>query len=320
MKNRKLVTLVLTTAFTAGLIVPAFAGVTPATVANAETPIIDTAPATEEQNTDTQALGFVTTVGTVQEVNADNENPTILVKTANDEIEFYIHGASSNVNSTWLVGADGIPTTLKDLQGKEVIVAHSPATTMSIPAKSSAIAVMVKGDVAPNYAVIEKVTKNADGSVTFTTNNGSRLVTINKDAQVSPFMTRNIVTLDELKVGDEVVLYYDIMALSYPAQAHTNKVVLLHPAEPVETEDAAKPSEMVSLRDVANELGMNITWDYKGQTVTLNKNAFSATITIGSTNYGINKMLVKIDQAAEIRDGRTYVPQTFVDELQNQLK
>lgn len=321
MKNRKLVTLVLTTAFTAGLIVPAFAGVTPATVTNEATSIVDTVPVAEEQNTDTQALGFVTTVGTVQEVNADDEYPTILVKTANDEKEFYIHGASSDVNSTWLVGADGIPTTLKDLQGKEVVVAHSPATTMSIPPKSSAIAVMVKGDVAPNYAVIEKVSKNADGSVTFTTNNGSRLVTVNKDAQVSPFMTRNIVTLDGLKVGDEVVLYYDIMALSYPAQAHTNKVVLLHPGEPVETEDAAKPlSEMVSLRDVANELGMNITWDNKGQTVTLNKNAFSATITIGSTNYGINKMLVKIDQAAEIRDGRTYVPQTFVDELQNQLK
>lgn len=321
MKNGKLVTLVLTTALTAGLIVPAFAGVTPAVVTNEATSITDTAELAGNAETEAQTMGFVTTVGTVQEVNADNDYPTILVKTANDEMEFYIHGANSDVNSTWLVGADGIPTALKDLNGKEVIVAHSPATTMSIPAKSSAIAVMVKGDVMPNYAVIENVTNNADGSVTFTTDNGSRLVTVSKDAKVSPFMTRNLVYLDALKSGDKVVLYYDIMALSYPAQAHTNKVVLLHPADPVETEDAVKPlSQMVSLRDAANELGMNINWSHEGQTVTLSKNAFSATITVGSTDYGINKMLVKMDQAAEIRDSRTYVPQAFIDELKDRLK
>ena len=80
---------------------------------------------------------------------------------------------------------------------------------------------------ASNYAFIEAITDNADGSRTVTTDHGNRRVTILADAEVTPFRSRNIVTLQDLRVGDAVVLYYDVMTLSIPAQASTNRVVLL---------------------------------------------------------------------------------------------
>lgn len=313
MKNKKLVTIALTAAFAVGISAPVFADV-PALIA---TPAADAAATTEAQ----QVMSLVTTVGTVQEINEDSKYTSILVKNDQTEIEFYINMNTTDASKTWLVDASGIPMALKDLKGKEVVVAHSQAMTMSIPAKCNAKAVMVRGESTPNYAAIENVTKNNDGTVTLTTDNGSRLVTVAKDAVVTPFKTRNIVTADMLKTGDEVVLYYDVMALSFPAQAHTNRVVLLQPGEATTAVGGATAQEatMVSLRDAANELGLAIDWNADTQTAILSKGAFSVTVTVGSKDYGINRMLVKLDQAAEIQDGRTYVPQALVDEIKAQF-
>lgn len=314
MKNKKLVTIALTAAFAVGISAPVFADV-PALIAM---PAADAAATTETQ----QVMSLITSVGTVQEINEEGNYASVLVKTAQDEIEFYVNQNAADSSKTWLVdGATGTPIALKDLKGKEVVVAHSQAMTMSLPPKCNAKAIMVQGDVGSNYAVIEKVVKNNDGTVTLTTDNGSRLVTVGKDAVVTPFKTRNIVTMDMLKAGDEVVLYYDVMALSYPAQAYTNRVVLLQPGEETAVAGGATVQEtaMVSLRDAANELGLAIDWNAETQTAILSKGAFSVTATVGSADYGINKMLLKLDQAAEIRDGRTYVPQALVDEVKAKL-
>lgn len=313
MKNKKLVTIALTAALAAGITAPAFAD-TPALIA---TPVSDATAAVT--TVAAQVAVPAVTLGTVQEINELGKLPTVLVKNDQTEIEFYISA------DTKLVDGKGQPMALKDLKGKEVVVAHSQAMTMSIPAKCNAVAVMVKDTVTPNYAVIEKVTKNDNGTVTLTINNGGALVTIQKDATVTPFKTRNIVTADMLKAGDEVVLYYDIMAMSYPGQASTNKVVVLQQSTITESAEAIDAMElqnatvMVSLRDAANELGLAIDWNAETQTAILSKGAFSVTVTIGSKDYGINRMLVKLDQAAEIQDGRTYVPQALVDEIKAQF-
>jgi hypothetical protein len=190
---------------------------------------------------------------------------------------------------------------------------------MSIPAQSYAYSIITKGDVMPNYAVIEDVVSNEDGTVRLTIQNGGTWVTVANDAQLSPLRTRNIVTKEDLQKGAEVVLYYDTVAMSYPGQAYTDRVVLLEPA--AESVESAKTEvAMVALRDAANELGLGIDWLQDSQTVILSKGAFSATVNIGSTSYGINKMAEELEQAAEIHDGRTYVPQSFVDSLKNALQ
>ena len=302
MKSKKLVTLALATALTVSAFTPAFAN----PVLISETPAVDAAIVSQEE----EAMQFAKAFGTVQEVNAQENY--IMVQTAEDTIRFNVDG------STWLMdGQNGIPVALADLEGKEVAVSHSMAMTMSLPAQSYAYAVIVKGAEMPNFAVIEAVTETEDG-IRLTTENGGMWVTVAKDAQVSPFRTRNIVTAQDLQPGAQVVLYYDVVAMSYPGQAYTERVVLLQPADAAPAEEQ-NVNEMVNLREAATAMGMDILWDAEGRVVTLQKGAFTATVVIDDVNYGINKMLVREEQAAEIRDGRTYVPQSFVNAVREAL-
>lgn len=259
-------------------------------------------------------MQFAKAFGTVQEVN--EQDMYILVQTEQDEIQFNID------ENTWLMdGQNGIPMALAELEGKEVVVSHSMAMTMSLPAQSYAYAVITKGDVMPNFAVIEAVAETEDG-VRLTTENGSMWVTVAENAQVSPFRTRNIVSVQDLQPGAQVVLYYDVVAMSYPGQAATDRVILLQPADAIPAEDTVETpaaNEMVHLREAVSGMGLDILWDAASQTVTLQKGAFTATVIIGDENYGINKMLVRDEQVPEIHGDRTYVSQSFVEALKDAL-
>jgi len=150
----------------------------------------------------------------------------ILVKCDNQEYEFYL------TDGTWLVDGSGYPTVAEALVGKTVVVVHDDAMTLSLPPRSAAVAVMVYDSILPNYAVIEALTVQNDDTIVVTTDRGDRLVTIMADAQVLPFRTRNIVTAQDLRVGDTVVLYYDVLMPSIPAQATTAKIVQLQAVTP----------------------------------------------------------------------------------------
>lgn len=266
-------------------------------------------------------MNAMTTVGTVQEIGQSS----VLVKNDQTEIRFNIG------EDTWLVdGQKGIPLDLQDLRGKEVVVSHSMAMTKSLPPQSYAYAIITKGDVTPNFAVVEEVADSENGVVRLTTNNGGMWVTVAEDADIKPLRTKNIVTAQDLQKGAQVLLYYDIVALSYPGQAYTDRVVLLQPAD--EQETAVNEDVMVSLRDAAGQLGLQLTWNGELQTVVLSRDGYQVTISIGSTKYGYSKTVEQdgepttimatamAAQAPELRDGRTYVPQSLVDALQKQLQ
>lgn len=321
MKNsKKIVTIALTTALAFSCTAPVWAG----ELAQPMGALAVNANVAQEQE---QTMRYTSSVGTVKEISTEGTAKTILVETVLGEKVFYVNDdPATDVPNTYLLDGSGLPTTLEALQGKAVVVAHSTAATFSLPSKSNAFAVMEIGDVVPNYAVIEAVQQNDDGSVKLTTDNGGMWVTVTADAEVTPYLTKNRVTLADLQPGAQVVLYYDMVLESYPGQAGTDKVILLQAApEAVDmpTEDCASAVQaaplMVSLRDAAKELQMEIQWNADTQQVILRKGAFSATVTIGSKDYGINRMRLQLNQAAELRDGRTCVPQSFVNALQEQL-
>ncbi|MCL2337180.1 MAG: stalk domain-containing protein, partial [Firmicutes bacterium] len=57
--------------------------------------------------------------------------------------------------------------------------------------------------------------------------NGSTIVTINRDTPIYPYLTRNIVTIDQISVGSQLLMWYPAVALSYPAQATATQTVIL---------------------------------------------------------------------------------------------
>lgn len=162
-------------------------------------------------------------MGTVKELITYEEESldAFLIDCNGQEYEFYF------TNATWLVDGTGFPATAESLVNKIVIVAHDEVMTLSLPPKAVALAVMVYDSVLPNYAVIEDVFLHEDGTAVVTTDQRNRLITIMADAQVSPFRTRNVITVQDLRPGDVVVLYYDVLAPSIPAKANTARVVQL---------------------------------------------------------------------------------------------
>ena len=145
---------------------------------------------------------------------------------------------------TYLVDAQtGLPADLENRKTDSVVAYYGPAVTMSLPAKSPAIAVLVnvseKGATA-FYAKAEKVTENEDGGIDVLCNNGTYLMTLDKDTAISAFKTKEIVTYKDIEEGDELVLWCGAITRSMPGQGHPEKAVLLNKAEVADESGEAK--------------------------------------------------------------------------------
>ena len=73
---------------------------------------------------------------------------------------------------------------------------------------------------------------------------------------------------------------------------------------------------MIPLKQVADHFGYETAWDNATKTATLRKENSSFTVTIGQQMYGYNKSLQKFEVSPEIKDARTYVPESILELLQ----
>lgn len=118
------------------------------------------------------------------------------------------------------------PATLK--KGEKVYVYHSPASTRSIPPQSAGYAIVRNvpdGAVCPHYHRVEAV----DGKSCITTDNGGLILMPDKDTSVLAYS--GTAALSDIKVGDCIMAWYDVVAESYPAQAHPSYIMLLNHAD-----------------------------------------------------------------------------------------
>ena len=105
--------------------------------------------------------------------------------------------------------------------GKEVTVYHSPKMTRSIPAQSEAFAVVLGDDSEKmgKFFKVEEVTMSEDDTyVSVINTNESLIATVDKKANKN---------FAEIKAGDNLMVWYDMMTMSLPARTNANKVVIL---------------------------------------------------------------------------------------------
>lgn len=124
----------------------------------------------------------------------------------------------------------GVSIGLSDLKkGDEIEAEYAPEMTRSIPAQTSAALICVNTEKGGNVNLIEasSVSENEDGSLTITDEGKNIVLTVAKDASVTPYKTRNIVRLSDISEGTRLVAWYDMVTMSIPAQASTQRVVLL---------------------------------------------------------------------------------------------
>lgn len=162
----------------------------------------------------TQAVQDVLfTSGKIVEV---NEN-MIVVKGEHNII------AAMITDDTYLLnGKNGKAKKLSSFKvGKEVTVYHSPKMTRSIPAQSAAYAVVLgdNSEKMGKFFKVEEVTMSEDKTyVSVINTNESLIATVDKKANKN---------FAEIKAGDNLMVWYDMMTMSLPARTNANKVVIL---------------------------------------------------------------------------------------------
>lgn len=238
-------------------------------------------------------------------------------------------------------------------EGDKLYIQYSSVMTKSLPPQTSAefVAKNCEKGGGVNLIKADTVEKKEDGSLVVTSDGDDLILTISKDARIMPYKTKNIVKADGITPGSTIVAWYDIVTMSLPAQAHTDKVVLAEVGAEEETDGAYKlvvgtdkkevdisdlPSEpyyegenlMVPLRKISEALGYTVGWNGETGEISVDDNYIqSAVLKEDSAKVTFSGRLRAIDTSREIenavktvvKDGCTYVPLDFFKEFLNDV-
>lgn len=200
------------------------------------------------------------------------ENNSLLVKVNQMEVAL-------NVSEETLVmdAKTGLMGNLKGLKAGDLIfVYYSPAMTRSLPPQSYATAIITnieKDKAHPEFFTVKEVVSSSDKEVSVLNEEGDLIATILKNTPFSPFRTKQIVGLQDIKVGTQLFIWYDVVALSYPGQTQVQKAVLVGQSiddadqnaktnlgvKPVVVPDGSKFTEKISINGKMMDLG-KLTW------------------------------------------------------------
>ena len=295
-----------------------------ADLAAAETtaPAADNTAATETTTTAVPQVkeSFRTgSMATVSKINMDGETvSSILVKTTDEQdIQLNLSADTLIVNNE-----TGAAAALSDIkEGDKIYAYYSKAMTRSLPPQSACELILVGvGENTPaSLHEVGTVSTNEEGMTEVLTADGSMIIRMDDKTTYAPYKTKNIVTKADLTEGTRFLAWYDIVAMSYPGQAYTQKVVILPAAATEETatetqatreteQTAPETTELtivaggktlevkgemkdgvavVPVRAAAEALGCTVSYEQKDgkEYVTVENDTRSMTLEIGTDNY-----------------------------------
>ena len=112
-------------------------------------------------------------------------------------------------NSTFILDTDGMPVDLADVKEGKFEAYLGPAMTMSLPPQAFPYVVIVnipEDAVVPQYLVAAGAAEEKDGKTMLTATYGTEYE-IAADAQVVPYLTKNIVKLTDVVEGSECMVW-----------------------------------------------------------------------------------------------------------------
>ena len=122
------------------------------------------------------------------------------------EVVLYIDPEHTRV----LDAVNGYPVDLGDIQAGETIYAYiGPAMTMSLPPQTTAELVLcqVPADYkVPDYVKVKEMKQQENGDWTLTTVDGD-VYPVPADCQISPYLTRNLVTLGDVEESSVCLIW-----------------------------------------------------------------------------------------------------------------
>ena len=165
---------------------------------------------------------------------------------------------------------------VKDLKDGDTAYAWvGPAMMLSMPPQSAAS--LILGNIPADYAVPQyyEITGSVitEASATLSVAGSNDTVTVPASAQVSPYLTRNLVTLADLIPGTRILVWSDAKGTpekvlvfayeyrGYVAAAEDGTVSVNGAAVDQKAKTTADGDTLLPIRAVAEALGMNVRWD-----------------------------------------------------------
>lgn len=139
-----------------------------------------------------------------------------------------------------------------------------------------------------------------------------------------------IVDKDGNKVAKEdltdkdLIIFYDIVLESYPAQTSPKKIIVLEKGEPVVAKEFLLRKEfiktidgvtMIPLRLVGESLGYEVSWKQETKTAELLRGPQWNAVIIGKDQYNFARMMIKLGTAPVLINSSTYVPFNYIEEV-----
>ncbi len=261
------------------------------------------------------------TMGEITEIGEDS----ITVKTDFNSILTFM-----TQDSLGLDYETNLPLNLSNLEvGDDVFVYHGQSITANDDVfNAQFILTGSKEATAPKYVTVEHLVRNSDGTITITTDESANLYEISSHVSVSPFLTKNIVTLSDIHMGTNLLMWID-------EETNQAERLVIVPHDDYEFTiiregDIAigkgyveNSVAMVPLRLMAETFGYTVTWDANSNSIKLENDENSVHLYLDSADYSYSsKSMITTDvmhplsAPAYINDeGVTYVPADFFNEI-----
>ncbi len=182
------------------------------TTAETTTDVIETVDGTIESMEETQPgeLQSVRIYGTVSRdesgrLTVDNQSG----QSYSGEIVLNV----SDQDTLILDAVDGLPVSAEDIKDGDMIYVYvGPAMTMSLPPQTNALLIIcnIPADFkVPDYVTVDSVVTDAASSKSVLTTTDGATFEIPSDCTILPYLTKNIVTLDDLSQGRTCLIWSD---------------------------------------------------------------------------------------------------------------
>ncbi len=253
--------------------------------------------------------------------NQQKGSAIIKAQLLNNQLLVNVNGmdVALNISEDTLVidSKTGLQASLEDLKVNDnIFVYYSLAMTKSLPPQSHAIAIVTQVESDQSHAelfTVREIISRNDGVVRALNKEGNLIVAFQKEVPLTSYNPGETASIDDIQVGTQLFIWYEIVALSYPGQTGATKAVLVGQEEglgvraiytPMAGANAAtviiqgKPVVlngkklmnqdgllMLPLRTVAENLGFRVTWNGTERSVLLDDGTVKTTLFIGQDGF-----------------------------------
>jgi hypothetical protein len=275
---------------------------------------------------------------------AQIEENRITLENGGENAEFPSIVINISEDTRILNAVDGMPVKLADIRENESVYAYvGPAMTKSLPPITNAelILVGIPADFAvPSYVEVESVETGESGQVVVNTNRDESFV-VGKDTSIFPFLTKNIVTVDDIRPGTKLLAWPQatldgskpaedgklatkvmLFAYDYKGFAGVGLDKLTINGESIELGASEQPyvqngQLMLPFRKFVEAIGLEINWDGESRSITvLNGDTSVYSFKAGGSeveNGGEEPQ--ELREASFVKDGVTFVAADDLFEL-----